>query len=252
MKNPMLLDGKKIMVTGASSGIGRATAIYCAELGAQVVLLGRSKKRLEVTLSNMPGEKHITLSCDFSETIDGDALFDKIVADGIKLNGLVHCAGIPCVMPLRSLSYKRLNHVMNVNFYSFIELVRTFVKKKYSNDKASIVGISAALVSHPRIYEMGYIASKAALEAVVPVMAIECQKRNIRVNCIEFGNVYTEMMDHIIKENDNKEIVEQFASKSILGWQKPEDAAKICTFLLDDASACITASIIQADGGYRL
>lgn len=248
---PMSLKGKKIVITGASSGIGRATAIYCSELGAKIVLIARNKGRLEETLLNMKNSGHMILEQDLNRISEFDDLFEKLISDDIKADGLIHCVGIPCVVPLKSLSRKKLHEVMETNFYSFVGLVRSFVKRKYSNKGASIVGISAATVRSPRMYEMGYVASKAALEAVVPIMAMECKKREIRVNCIEPGNVYTEMVDKIIEENDNKENLDKFASEAILGWQKPEDIAKVCAFLLSDISATITASVIRADGGFK-
>lgn len=251
MINPMSLQNKKIIITGASSGIGRATAIYCSELGAQIVLIARNKKRLEETLCNMAGDNHIILDQDLNEEDDFDFMFENIVSDKKKLDGFVHCAGIPCIMPLRNLSHKKLHEVMSINFYSFVDLVRSFIKKKYSNENASVVGISSAIVKHPRLYEMGYIASKAAIEAVIPVMAMECKKRKIRVNCIEPGNVYTEMIRHVINENGNEEILDKFAANAIFGWQKPEDIAKVCAFILSDEAGAITARVIQADGGYK-
>ena len=251
MLNPMSLENKKILVTGASSGIGRATAIYCAELGAQVVLLGRDQERLEETLRAMNGGNHMVLMQDLGKDEDVTPLFNSMVADGIKLDGLVHCAGISYVMPLKSLTRERLHSVMNTNFYSFIELSRLFVKKKYSCDGASVVGISGALVSHPRKYELGYIASKAARESAVQVMAMECGDRRIRVNCVSPGNVRTEMVERIMEEQGNRELLEQTAQRAILGWQQPEDIAKICAFLLSDASTAITARVIQSDGGFN-
>lgn len=251
MLNPMSLENKKILVTGASSGIGRATAIYCAELGAQVILLGRSQERLEETNGAMVGSGHMILVQDLGKNENLTPLFDNMVSDGKKLDGFVHCAGISYVMPLKTLTRERLHHVMNTNFYPFIDLSRLFVKKKYSYDGASIIGISTALVSYPRKYELGYIASKAAMESAVQVMAMECGSRKIRVNCISPGNVRTEMVERIMEEQDNREMLEQTAQRAILGWQSPEDIAKVCAFLLSDASAAITARVIQADGGFN-
>ena len=174
-----------------------------------------------------------------------------MTVNGRKLDGLVHCAGIPGVMPLKSLTVNRLQEVMSVNFYSFIELSRIYLKKKNSNDGGSIVGISSVLAIRPREYELAYVASKAAIEATVPVIAMESVKRRIRVNCIAPGPVATEMVANAAKEYDNREFQEQGTKRTLLGWQQPEDIAKVCAFLLSDASCAFTAQVLRPDGGYQ-
>lgn len=250
MMEPMSLAGKKIVITGASSGIGRATAIYCAGLGAKVVLLDRNQEGMEKTCCAMSGEGHSTFLQDLSKDEGFEDLFDSMISDGQKLDGMVHCAGIPGVMPLKSLTQERLHTVMGINFYSFVELSRYFTKKKYSNDAGSIVGISSSVVLHPRMYELAYVASKAAMEAAAQVMALECGKRRIRVNCVSPGSVRTEMIERALAEQSDREALDAAANQAIFGWQQPEDIAKVCAFLLSDMSASITARVIRADGGF--
>ena len=250
MINPMSLEGKKILITGASSGIGRASEIYCSELGARVVLLGRNREQLDSTISKMHSSNHIVLVHDLYKDEAFDELFLQMITDGVKLDGFVHCAGIPCIMNVKSLTRNRLKNVMNLNFHAFIDLARCFVKRKYSNDNASIIGISSSATVHPRMYEMGYIASKAAMEASVKVMAQEFWKRKIRVNCVSPGAVMTEMVVETIREHNNKELMDSIASKTVMGWQQPEDISKVCAFILSDASCSITGQILRADGGY--
>lgn len=256
--NPMDLSGKHILITGASSGIGRAAALYCAELGARVTLMGRNMEKLLETRERMSGDGHQIFTMDFRNLMDpfvcGDCiskLFDQITADGNKLDGLVHCAGIAGVMPLKTLTVSRLHEIMSVNFYSFVEMARVYLKKKNSNDGSSIVGVSSVLAIKPREYELAYIASKAAMEAAMPVIAMESSKRRIRVNCIAPGPVATEMAAKAVKEYDNHEFLEQEIKRTILGWQQPEDIAKVCAFLLSDASGAFTAQVLRPDGGYR-
>lgn len=248
MINPISLSGKKILITGASSGIGRATAIYCSKMEAQIVLVARNRKRMLETLSMMNGSNHLILEQDFNKKEDFDDLFKEMILDSKKLDGFVHCAGISCVLPLKALSHKKLYKVMNTNFYSFIDLVRSFIKRKYSNNNASIIGVSSSAIVHPRMYEIGYVASKAALEISIPIMAQELWKRKMRVNCISPGYVSTEMTKHISVEN-NIDKIHSIEAQSIIGWQKPEEIAKVCAFLLSDASSAITAQIIRSDGG---
>ena len=239
MINPMDLTGKRILITGASSGIGRATAIYCA----------KDERRLEDTKHALEGQGHQMLLQELACREGLDMFFQSIAEETGALDGMVHCAGIPGVIPLKALSRQKLEQVMEVNFYSFVELVRQFGKKKYSRDGASIIGISTASVKHPKAYEIAYIASKAALEAAVPVMAMELKKRRMRVNSLCPGYVRTEMVEKVVAELGTKERMEDSAQTAILGWQTPEDIAKVCAFLLGDGAAAITACNLQADGG---
>jgi len=246
--NPLDFSERKILVTGASSGIGQATAIYLSNLGAQIVLNGRNKERLNSTLLRLIGEKHQIAIADLAKEEDLSSLFEKIVSDGVKLNGIVHCAGIPFVMPLQSLTKKRLSEVMENNYFPFVELVRQYAKKKYSNG-GSIVCISSILSVQPRAYETGYIASKAAMNASVTSLAFELAKKKIRINGILAGNIMTEMVKKTLKECDNKEHLKNFIDKSLLGIGEPDDIASVCAFLLSDMSKFITGRNIYVDGG---
>lgn len=248
--NPMDLTGKTILVTGASSGIGRAAAILCAQLGAKVIASGRDQQCLDETRSRLEGDGHIALTQDLSCQDGLEPFVKEIVSLAGKLDGLIHCAGIPGVIPLKALSCSRLENIMAVNFYAFVELVRQIGKRRYSREGASIVGISAALIRRPRPYELAYIASKAALEAAVPVMAMELKERKIRVNCVSPGAVKTEMLERLAEKFDNRDMLEQEAQSSILGWQSPEEIAAVCAFLVSDAASAITARVIPADGGF--
>lgn len=246
----MKLTGKTVLVTGASSGIGRAAALRCAQLGASVAITGRDSTRLAET------ERQLAAACCASITQDLacpeglDSFFQTIVSRTGKLDGLIHCAGIPGVIPLRALTRSRLEEVMAVDFYSFVELVRQFGKKRYSRDGGSIIGISAVLARRPRPYELAYISAKAALEAAVAVMAMELKDRKIRVNCVSPGAVKTEMLERLSEELGNHDFLERTAQTSLSGWQSPEEIARICAFLICDASSSINAKNIQADGGW--
>lgn len=246
----MELKEKTILITGASSGIGRATSVLCSELGARVVITGRDEGRLNETYVMLSGEGHIKVVQDLLCKEGLDSFFSKIVTQVGKLHGLVHCAGIAGVIPLKALSRGQLEKIMETNFYSFVEVVRQFGKKKYSMNKASIVGISSRAATAPRAYEMAYIASKAALEAAIPVIALELKSRQIRVNSVSPGVVKTGMTMRAIGELNNSEGLKDIKERSIQGWQSAEQIAKICAFLLSDDSVAITAKNIQADGGF--
>lgn len=246
--NPLDFSNRKILVTGASSGIGQATAIYLSKLGAQIVLNGRNEERLNSTLLQLTAERHQIIIADLAIEEDLSSLFEKIIGDGLKLNGMVHCAGIPFVMPLQSLTKKRLSEVMENNFFPFVELVRQYAKKKYSSG-GNIVCISSILSVQPRAYEAGYIASKAAMNASVASLAFELAKKGIRINGILAGNIMTEMAKKTLQEFDNKEHLQNVIDKSLLGLGEPKDIASVCAFLLSDMSRFITGRNIYADGG---
>lgn len=246
--NALNFINKKILITGASSGIGRATAIYLSKLGAQIALNGRNEERLNETLSQMQGKRHQIVITDLAKEDVMDNMFEKITEDGVKLNGIVHCAGIPYIMPLQSLTKKRLTEVMETNFFPFVEIVRQYAKKKYSCG-GSIVCISSILSVQPRAYETGYIASKAAMNATVTSLAFELAKKGIRINSVLAGNIMTEMVKKTIEENNNEEYLRSIIDKALLGIGQPEDIASVCAFLLSDMSKFITGRNIYADGG---
>lgn len=245
-----MLTGKKILVTGASSGIGRACSICFSKIGAQIVLVGRNLDRLQETKSQMAGDKHLVVQADLENSAEIAAVFEKCMADNVKLDGLVHCAGIPYVFPLKVLTKERLEYVMNVNFYSYVELCRYFVKKQFSNDNSSIVGISSGAAAHPGPYELGYVASKAAMEASTKVIAQEYGKRRIRANCIEPALVKTELVKSVVSELHNDSLIQEQVDKSVFGWIKPEEIANVCAFLLSDKSFPMTGKIVEVDSRF--
>lgn len=176
--NPLDLSSRIVLVTGASSGIGQAVAVYLAKLGAKIVCVARNECKLQQTISMLEGEGHVMFSADLSDLENIEAMFQQVVADVGKLNGLVHCAGIPYVMPLNVLTPKHMNEVMRNNFLPFVELARLYGKKKYAIG-GSIVTISSILVEHPRANETGYIAAKGAMSAAVGSLACDLAPKGI-------------------------------------------------------------------------
>lgn len=246
--NPLNLSGRKILVTGASSGIGRAAAVYLSRLGASVVVTGRNQERLNATMAMLYGDRHYAEPCDLTENAELDEFFQHIVQDGIKLNGLVHCAGIPWVRPLKVLDRRQISRIMENNFYPFVELVRQYSKNKYSCG-GSIVALSSILAVSPRGYEAGYIASKAAIDAVIGSFAFELAPRKIRINGIYCGNIMTEMVQRTIDELHNEDKVQKIADQGLFGMGHPDDIASVIAFLISDMAGFITGRIIYADGG---
>ena len=235
------LTDKKIIITGASSGIGRASAVLASKLGARVVLCGRDEKRISETSSMLEGSGHSTFLFDIADFEIYPSIFDKIVLDGKKLDGMLHCAGIAEAVPMRIMKYEQIKKIMDINFASFILLTAIYSKKKYS-DGGSIVGISAVNAHYPQKCMSIYAASKAAIEASVRTAALELADKQIRINCVTPGVVDTPM-------GNNSANIKEIARNQLLGISKAEDIAKIAIFLLSDASSVITGRAIYADGG---
>lgn len=246
MRNLYDFTGKKYVVTGASSGIGRSTAILLSQQGGQVVLIARDKERLEETRLAMEGDNHLIISADLGEMEDMTELFDAAVADGKKLDGLVHCAGISSLLPLSALKRNKIEECMKINFYAFLELTRLFAKKKYGN-KGSIVAVSSIAACQPDKCQTLYSASKAALNSAIQSLAIELADKGIRVNSIMPGVVNTKMIQNGDDFLDEK--LKEVMEKQLLGIIEPEEIAEAILFLLSEASGMITGRALYADGG---
>jgi NAD(P)-dependent dehydrogenase (short-subunit alcohol dehydrogenase family) len=246
------LDGKKIVVTGASSGLGSAAAIKLSHLDAKICLIGRDNQRLEKTLSLMKKNNHMVLSVDLCKFEEYNNFFEKIVNNIGKLNGLVHFAGIRKTLPLNVMKLDALKEILNINLLSFFELVKYFTKKNNVNETgASIVGISSVMSLRGAAALSGYGCSKAALDGAVRSLACELAGRNIRVNSIAPGFVKTPMNEDVMKTLP-KEAIDKIIAAHPLGIGEPVDVANLVAFLLSDNTKWITGSTITIDGGFSI
>lgn len=243
--NPLDLSNRKILVTGSSSGIGRATAIYLSKLGARLVITGRNQQRLNDTMQQLSGSGHLQITADLAELDDMGLMFDQATCDGIRLDGLVHCAGIAQVLPLNSLTRKRMTAEMNINYFTFIELVRQYSKKKYS-DGGSIVGISSIAADRAGQCQTNYSASKAAMDIAVQSLSIELAKKGIRINSVLPGMIRTEIAERAEEEGWD---LDQVVKGQLLGIGESDDVAAACAFLISDMSRLITGRRLFVDGG---
>lgn len=248
MWNPFDFTGKRIIVTGCTSGIGRATARRLAEQGAEVILLARNQVKLEETLRELPGTGHQCFLKDFSEDGGYKEIFDAVVSDGRKIDGLVYSAGIAKILPVGMLSKKTMDESMTTNLYSFIEMVSLLSKKKY-HDKANIVGVSSISTLYPQKCQGIYVATKSAMNSMVTSMAIELAEKGIRINTVMPSSTNTQMLKEAF-ESKTPEQIRESIEQQVLGLIEPEDVADIILFLLSDASRMITGREIYADGGY--
>ncbi len=247
MWNPYDFTGKKIIVAGSTSGIGKATAVALSRQGANVCLMGRSEEKLQTVLEELEGEEHRYFVKDFKESGDYQRILDDMVSDGKKIDGMVYAAGMAKILPVNVLNKTYLDESMTVNFYSFVEMISMLSKKKYHN-QASVVGVSSISVQYPQKCQGNYAATKAAMNTMVQSLAIELAPKEIRINTVMPASTDTSMMDEAIAmmtEEQRKKNME----KQILGISQPEDIANIIMFLLSDASRMITGRYLYADGG---
>ncbi len=240
------LTDKHIVVTGASSGIGKETAMLLSKLGANVTIVARREDALKETLEAMDGSENHMFSCDLSES-DGIAqLVSEIVKSVGPVDGLIHCAGIGANMPIALTKTATIDSVMKTNFYSFAELIRLFSKKKNFNSGASFVGVSSVASIRGDKTQGAYAASKAAMNAYVHPAAKELADKGIRVNTVAFGAIKTEALTKFLESGGQDAALKD----QYLGYGEPSDAANLLAFLVSDASRLITGSTLVCDGGY--
>jgi len=238
------LTGRRILITGASSGIGRELVILMDRLGASVVACGRDEARLCDTLASCRSpKKHLRIVFELKDFGRYASVFEEAVANG-KLDGLVHCAGIAQATPLRGLSVDVVRDILDVNLISFFQLAALYAKRKYNNG-GSIVGISAVNAHYPQKCMSAYAASKLALEGATKTMAVELADQGIRINCVVPGGIDTPMGKDVLPETR-----EYLSHKPLLGMCKPEDVNYMVAFLLSDFSKQITGRSMYVDGGW--
>lgn len=247
--NPFALQDKTILITGASSGIGKQVAITLSEMGANVILSGRNHDRLAQVVNQIGREKAVPITGDLTS----EAVIEEIIHKTPKLDGIVHAAGIMGLIPFKFIKPADLNNMMNINFTAPTLLTLGFLKKKKINNSASIVYITSinGSVVGSKANSM-YAASKGALSGMIKGMAIDLAKSKIRVNEIAPGMIETEgAMD--IENIVSAEAIEDDKKKYPLGsYGKPEDVAYACVYLLSDASSWVTGTKIVIDGGFTI
>lgn len=241
--NPFTLEGKTILVTGASSGIGRGIAIACSKMGASVIVNGRNEQRLSETMSEMEGDDNLSLAADLSDNV----ALAEMVAKLPKLDGIVHCAGIGQRVLCKQLQESDLDNMMNVNFKAPVMLQTEILKQKKINKSASIVFIASIACDSPTIGNAMYSASKGAIISYANCLALELAPRLIRVNCILPAMIWTDLIfKGGITEEELKEDEKKYPLKR---YGKPEDIANLSIYLLSDASSWMSGSSIRITGG---
>ena len=240
--NPFSLQGKQILVTGASSGIGRGIATACAKMGATVILNGRNKERLQEVFSLLPAGEHVIADADLA---DKDAVANLVDAMP-KLDGVVQCAGVANRIPCKSITQENIDYVINTNLEAPMLLQAQLLSKKKINKGASIVYIASRAAESPSMGNAIYSASKGAIISYAKCLALELAPRLIRVNCICPGMVWTDMITGVLSEEDLKVAEEKYPLKR---FGQVEDIANLALYLLSDASSWMTGESISISGG---
>ncbi len=237
------LSGKTILVTGASSGIGRGIAIACAEAGASVVLNGRNVSRLEETLRMMCDvEKHCIIPADLTDEKQRYALVEHVP----ELDGLVQCAGVMNRVPCKSIGQEDIDSVFAPNIEAPILLQAELLQERKIKKGASVVYMASIA---PRSAETGnalYSSSKAALIAYAKCLSLELAPRQVRVNCISPAMVWTDLA---LNGATKDELEQDQATYPLKRYGKPEDVANAAVYLLSDASSWMTGSNVEITGG---
>lgn len=243
MENPFNLSGKHILITGASSGIGRAIAISCSRMGATLYITARNAERLNETLSMLESGGHRIIPADLTKEGDIDCLVSSLP----KLDGIVQNAGIGSRILCKSITYADLDKVLKTNLEAPVLLQTALLREKKINKSASVVFIASRAANAPSIGNAVYSASKGAIISYSKVLALELAPRQIRVNCISPAMVWTDL---ILQDGSTKEEMEESQLKYPLKrYGKPEDIAYLTVYLLSDASSWMTGTNIDLTGG---
>ena len=244
--NPFSLSGKTILVTGASSGIGRAIAVECSRMGATVILTARNAERLEKTLSMLEGTGHAVVAADLTEENDRKHLIESLPV----LDGVVQNAGVFNTVLTKNIQQKDLDYVLPPNLYAPILLQKELVKHKLLAKGSSVVFMASIVSLRPFIGNAVYTISKAGIIGYAKVLALELAPKNIRVNCICPGVIRTEMMENaVFSEEEYKADEMKYPLKR---YGKPEEIAYMAVYLLSDASAWVTGTTMEVSGGINL
>lgn len=242
--NPFSLEGKTILITGASSGIGKATAIECSKLGAKVVITARNEARLQDTFNLLEGEGHMMICCDLSNPEAISSMIPQLP----MLDGVVNNAGFTKTLPIQFIKEEALLDILKVNTVAPISIVRWLIKKKKLNQGSSIVFTSSvSAIGRVSVGNSMYASSKGAITAFVRAAAKELADRKIRVNAVCPGMIDTGILDAgTITEEQMKTDIENYPLKR---YGKPEEVAWAMIYLLSDASQWTTGTNVLIDGG---
>ncbi|WP_374463660.1 SDR family NAD(P)-dependent oxidoreductase [Chryseobacterium sp.] len=244
------LKNKIILITGASSGIGRSCSVECSKSGADLILVGRNYEELMKTVSMLDPETKVeTITEDITRSENLETIIaDKVSALG-KISGFIHCAGIEKTLPLKKHHSQLYQDIFAVNVIAGLEIAKILSLKKYKDETSSFVFISSVAGMVGEAGKAAYSASKGAVIAGARSLAMELSRSNIRVNSISPAMVNTPILEKMF-EDIGEEASSEIIKKHPLGIGEPKDIANACIFLLSDASRWVTGTNLVIDGGY--
>ena len=243
------LKDKNILITGASSGIGKATAILFSELGANVIITARNEGKLDESYKALnPSIHHLNINADLTQVNDIKSLVKLLPA----IDGIVHCCGKVMPVPVKFIKESQLQDVFSVNYFSAVNLISELLMQKKINNNSSIAFISSVSTLHAYFGGAPYISSKAALEGYAKTLALELAPKKIRVNVLQPALVRTAIFDSTINAAIDTEKMNELVNSYPLGIGEPIDLANALAFFMSDASKWITGSSLKMDGGLTL
>lgn len=241
--NPFSLEGKTILVTGASSGIGRGIAATCSMMGATVILTGRNQKKLDASLALLEKGNHKMIAADLTNPESMGRMVNELPI----LNGVVHCAGIGQRVLCKMATESDVDSIMDINYKAPVLLQAELLKQKKINKGASVVFVASIATWSPSVGNAFYSASKGAIVSYANCLALELAPRKIRVNCISPAMVWTDLiLQEGVEEEQLKEDEKKYPLKR---YGQPEDIANLAVYMLSDASTWMTGSNVKISGG---
>lgn len=244
------LTDKRILVVGASSGIGKQSAITLSKVGARLTLVARNREKLQQVVCELEGEGHDFFPEDVSDVGTIEALVKEIVSKDGPLDGLVYAAGVGTALPLMQSKPDKVQDTFNVNFFGFFEMVRQITRKGRFNPGMRIVGVSSCASLRGDKSKAIYSSSKAAMDSAVRCMAKELAEKGICINTVAPSMTATELYNHYVeKYGEDSETNKELLSRQYLGIAQPQDIANAIAFLISPAARFITGITMPVDGG---
>jgi len=250
MENLINLTGKHILIIGASSGIGKQTAITLSKVGARVTLVARREDKLQEVITSLDGKGHDYFCADVSEVQTIETLVKQIVAKDGLIDGIVYSAGVGTALPLMQSKPEKVQNTFKVNFYGFFEVVRQVSRKGRFNPGMRIVGVSSCASLRGDKSKAIYSSSKAAMDSAVRCMAKELADKGICINTVAPSMTATELYcRYIDKYGEDSKTNQELLKRQYLGVAEPQDIANVIAFLMSAAARFITGITLPVDGG---
>jgi NAD(P)-dependent dehydrogenase (short-subunit alcohol dehydrogenase family) len=245
------LSGKTFLVTGASSGIGKATAVLIARCGGRLIVSGRDESRLDQLLVEIGSNGHIVSPKSLSDADDVAEWVAELAKQHGSLSGIFHSAGMELIRPARMIKQKHIDELMSGSLYGGFGLARAASQKGVLTDGASVVFMSSVAGQTGQTGMTVYSACKAGIDGLVRSLACELSPRYIRVNSLAAGAIATPMHERLLMSS-GEGVKYSYEASHLLGFGEPDDVANAALFLLSDASKWITGTIMVVDGGYTV